>query len=563
VVGEIFLKRGDQMTLHPLAGKPAPRSMLTNIPRLVAAYYLNHPDPENPAERVAFGTSGHRGSSFKKTFNEDHILAIAQSICDYRRAQNIDGPLFLGMDTHALSEPSHVTAIEVLAGNEVDVMAHKDLNFTPTPVISHAILVYNRERKGAFSDGVVISPSHNPPEDGGLKYNPPHGGPAETAVTRWIEDRANALLQSGLKEVRRISYEKAIKSGRLRSHDYITPYTEDLDHVVDLEAIRSSGVRIGVDPMGGATLPFWEQTARRYGLTLDVVNSTIDPAFGFMTIDHDGKIRMDCSSPDAMAGLIGLKDRYDIAFGNDADGDRHGIVTPRAGLMNPNHYLSVAIWYLFHHRSEWNKDVGIGKTLVTTSMIDRIADHLGRNLSEVPVGFKWFVSGLRDGSLGFAGEESAGASFLRKNGMVWTTDKDGIILNLLAAEITAKTGSDLGLQYQKLTEMFGRPIYERIDTAATPEQKEALGKLSPGDISGSTLGGEPILAKLTEAPGNNAPLGGMKVVTQNGWFAVRPSGTEDVNKLYAESFKGKEHLTRIQEEARAIVETLCRPDGGA
>jgi phosphoglucomutase len=537
--------------------------MLTNIPRLVAAYYLHHPDPENPAERVAFGTSGHRGSSFKKTFNEDHILAIAQSICDYRRAQNIDGPLFLGMDTHALSEPSHVTAIEVLAGNEVDVMAHKDLNFTPTPVISHAILVYNRERKGAFSDGVVISPSHNPPEDGGLKYNPPHGGPAETAVTRWIEDRANALLQSGLKEVRRISYEKAIKSGRLRSHDYITPYTEDLDHVVDLEAIRSSGVRIGVDPMGGATLPFWEQTARRYGLTLDVVNSTIDPAFGFMTIDHDGKIRMDCSSPDAMAGLIGLKDRYDIAFGNDADGDRHGIVTPRAGLMNPNHYLSVAIWYLFHHRSEWNKDVGIGKTLVTTSMIDRIADHLGRNLSEVPVGFKWFVSGLRDGSLGFAGEESAGASFLRKNGMVWTTDKDGIILNLLAAEITAKTGSDLGLQYQKLTEMFGRPIYERIDTAATPEQKEALGKLSPGDISGSTLGGEPILAKLTEAPGNNAPLGGMKVVTQNGWFAVRPSGTEDVNKLYAESFKGKEHLTRIQEEARAIVETLCRPDGGA
>ena len=549
------------MTPHPLAGKLAPGSMLTNIPRLVTAYTLNHPDPENPTERVAFGTSGHRGSSFKKSFNEDHVLAIVQSICDYRRTQNINGPLFLGMDTHALSEPSHVTAIEILAGNEVNVMVHKNLNVTPTPVISHAILVYNRERKVALSDGIVISPSHNPPEDGGLKYNPPHGGPADTAITRWIEDRANALLQSGLKGVRRISYEKAVQKGHLHPYDYIASYTEDLGNVVDLEAIRSSGVRIGVDPMGGSTLPFWEQIAQRYGLNLDVVNPTIDPTFGFMTMDYDGRIRMDCSSPYAMARLIELKDKYDIAFGNDPDGDRHGIVTPRAGLMNPNHYLSVAIWYLFHHRPGWRKDVGIGKTLVTSSMIDRITDHLGRNLSEVPVGFKWFVNGLLNGSLGFAGEESAGASFLRKDGTVWATDKDGFILNLLAAEITARTGSDPGVQYQNLVEMFGHPIYERIDAAATPEQKEVLGKLSPSDITGSTLAGEIILAKLTAAPGNNAPLGGIKVVTQNGWFAVRPSGTEDVHKMYAESFKSKEHLTQIQEEAREIVETLCRSAG--
>jgi phosphoglucomutase len=544
------------MTLHPLAGKLAPESMLTNIPGLVTAYYQNHPDPENPTERVAFGTSGHRGSSLKKSFNEDHVLAIVQSICDYRRTQNIDGPLFLGMDTHALSEPSHMTAIEVLAGNEVNVMVHKNLNVTPTPVISHAILVYNRERKVAFSDGIVISPSHNPPEDGGLKYNPPHGGPADTAITRWIEDRANALLQSGLKGVRRISYEKAVKTGHLHPYDYIASYIEDLENVVDLVAIRSSGVRIGVDPMGGSTLPFWEQIAQRYGLNLDVVNSTIDPTFGFMTMDYDGRIRMDCSSPYAMARLIALKDKYDIAFGNDPDGDRHGIVTSSAGLMNSNHYLSVAIWYLFHHRPGWSKDVEIGKTLVTSSMIDRITDHLGRNLSEVPVGFKWFVNGLRNGSLGFAGEESAGASFLRKDGTVWTTDKDGFILNLLAAEITARTGSDPGVQYQNLVEMFGHPIYERIDAAATPEQKETLGKLSPSDITGSTLAGEIILAKLTAAPSNNAPLGGIKVLTQNGWFAVRPSGTEDMHKIYAESFKSKEHLTQIQEEAREIVETL-------
>ena len=549
------------MARHPLAGKPAPRSMLTNIQRLVTAYYVRQPDVRKALQRVAFGTSGHRGSSFKSTFNESHVLGIVQAVCDYRRAHHIDGPLFLGMDTHALSEPSHVTAMEVLAGNEVDVMVHKNLNVTPTPVISHAILVHNRGREAALSDGMVISPSHNPPDDGGLKYNPPHGGPADTRTTRWIEDRANAILQSGIKEVQRIPYERAIKTGRIHDDDYITPYVEDLRNVIDIEIIQSSGVRIGVDPMGGSTLPFWEQIAQTYGLDIDVVNPVIDPTFGFMTLDHDGKIRMDCSSPHAMASLVGLKDRYDIAFGNDPDGDRHGIVTPGTGLLNSNHYLSVAIWYLFHNRPEWRKHVGIGKTLVTSSMIDRIAYHMGRRLSEVPVGFKWFVDGLTSGALGFAGEESAGASFLRKDGTVWTSDKDGLILNLLAAEITAKTGRDPGQQYQHFGEMFGRPIYERIDIAATPAEKEVLGKVSPKDITGSTLAGETIVAKLTEAPGNNAPLGGIKVVTQNGWFAVRPSGTEDVHKIYAESFKGKTHLARIQEEARAIIETLFRSAG--
>jgi phosphoglucomutase len=549
------------MARHPLAGKPAPRSMLTNIQRLVTAYYVMQPDAREALQRVAFGTSGHRGSSLRSTFNESHVLGIVQAVCDYRRAHHIDGPLFLGMDTHALSEPSHVTAMEVLAGNEVDVMVHKNLNVTPTPVISHAILVHNRGRETALSDGMVISPSHNPPDDGGLKYNPPHGGPADTRTTRWIEDRANAILQSGLKEVQRIPYERAIRTGRIHHYDYITPYVEDLKNVIDIEIIQSSGVRIGVDPMGGSALPFWEQIAQTYGLDMDVVNRVVDPTFGFMTVDHDGKIRMDCSSPDAMAGLIGLKDKYDIAFANDPDGDRHGIVTPSAGLLNPNHYLSVAIWYLFHNRPEWKMQVGIGKTLVTSSMIDRIAYHMGRGLSEVPVGFKWFVDGLTSGALGFAGEESAGASFLRKDGTVWTSDKDGLILNLLAAEITARTGRDPGQQYQHFGEMFGHPIYERIDIAATPAQKEVLGKVSPKDITGSTLAGETIVAKLTEAPGNNAPLGGIKVVTQNGWFAVRPSGTEDVHKIYAESFKGKAHLARIQEEARAIIETLFRSAG--
>jgi len=549
------------MLPHPSAGMPAPKSMLVNVPRLATAYYLNHPDLKNLMERVVFGTSGHRGSSLKKSFNEDHVLAITQAVCDYRRTNGINGPLFLGMDTHALSEPSHMTAAEVLAGNEVNVMIHKNLNVTPTPVISHAILIYNRGRRAALSDGIVITPSHNPPDDGGLKYNPPHGGPADTSMTQWIENRANAILQSGLKEIRKIPYEKAIKTGTLRQYDYITSYVEDLKNVVDVEIIRSSGVRIGVDPMGGSTLPFWEQIAQRYELDLEVVNSIVDPTFGFMTIDHDGKIRMDCSSPYAMARLIELKDKYDIAFGNDPDGDRHGIVTSSVGLMNPNHYLSVAIWYLFHNRPYWSKDAAIGKTMVTSSMIDRIADDMGRKLSEVPVGFKWFVKGLMNGTLGFAGEESAGASFLRKDGTVWTTDKDGFILNLLAAEMTARTGSDPGVQYQNLIEMFGNPIYERIDAAATPEQKGVLSKLSPNKITGSTLAGEIILAKLTEAPGNNAPLGGIKVVTQNGWFAVRPSGTEDVYKFYAESLKSKKHLARIQQEARAIIESFFRSVG--
>ena len=535
--------------------------MLVDVSRLVSAYYSNRPDVQDPGQRVAFGTSGHRGSSFKSTFTESHVLAMVQAICDYRRVHHIEGPLFLGMDTHALSESSHATTIEVLAANGCEVMIDKNFGAIPTPVISHAILTSNREGRKGLSDGIVITPSHNPPEDGGVKYNPTHGGPADIDVTRWIEERGNNLLQDGNKKVVRIPYEKALRVPTTHLHDYITPYVEDLQHIIDMEMIRSAGLKIGVDPMGGSTLPFWGPTAQRYKLNIDVVNPKIDPTFAFMTLDRDGQIRMDCSSPYAMVPLIELKDRYDIAFGNDPDGDRHGIVAPSTGIMNPNHYLSAAIWYLFHHRPEWRKDVGIGKTLVTSSMIDRIAHRLRRNLSEVPVGFKWFVNGLQNGVLGFAGEESAGASFLRKDGRVWTTDKDGIILNLLAAEMTARTGSDPGVQYQKLIEMFGRPIYERIDAPATSEQKEALGKFSPNDIAGSTLAGESIVAKLTSAPGNNAPLGGIKVVTQNGWFAVRPSGTEDVYKIYAESFKSKEHLIQIQGEAREIVETLCRSAG--
>ncbi len=549
------------MHIHPFAGEPAPKSMLVNVPRLVSSYYVRHPDVNHITERVAFGTSGHRGSSYLSSFNEEHVLAITQAICDYRRKTHIDGPLFLGMDTHALSEPSHVTAVEVLAGNGVHVMVHKNLNVTPTPVISHAILVYNRGRSMGLSDGIVISPSHNPPDDGGLKYNPPHGGPADTHITRWIEVRANAILRSDLKEVRRIPYQKAVQTNFLHPYDYVTPYVQDLKHVIDIEIIRASGIRIGVDPMGGSTLPFWEQIPQTYRFQMEVVNSVIDPTFGFMTLDHDGKIRMDCSSPYAMASLIGLKDKYHVAFANDPDGDRHGIVTPGNGLLNPNHYLSVAIWYLFHNRPEWKREAGIGKTLVSSSMIDRITNHLGRTLSETPVGFKWFVQGLLGGFLGFAGEESAGASFLRKDGTVWTTDKDGLILNLLAAEITAKTGNDLGSLYQHFVEMYGQPIYERIDVAATPEQKEVLSKLSPQDITGTILAGEVILTKLTEAPGNSAPIGGIKVITENGWFAVRPSGTEDVYKIYAESFKGRSHLEKIQEEAKAMIEAAFRTAG--
>ena len=546
------------MKFHPLAGKPAPRSILVNIPRLITDYFIRHPDGGNPSEKVAFGTSGHRGSSFKNTFNEDHILATAQAICDYRKFEEINGPLFLGMDTHALSEPAQITALEVLIANGVEVMVAKASGYTPTPVISHAILVYNRNRTSGLSDGIVITPSHNPPEDGGFKYNPPHGGPADTEVTRWIEERANGLLQGHNRDIRRIPYEKVRHSNGVHEHDYITPYVKDLQNVIDLDIIKSAGIRMGVDPLGGAAVAFWEPIAEQYGLQINVVNPVIDPTFSFMAVDWDGKIRMDCSSPYAMARLIELKDQYDIAFGNDTDCDRHGIVTRSAGLMNPNHYLSVAIWYLFQNRPGWRKDAAIGKTLVSSSMIDRVAKSLGRKLSEVPVGFKWFVAGLLDGSYGFGGEESAGGSFLRKDGTVWTTDKDGMLLDLLAAEITAQTGRDPGEHYRTLTERFGQPQFERIDVAATPEQKEILSKLSPQQITAHSLAGEPIVAKLTKAPGNGASIGGLKVITENGWFAARPSGTEEVYKIYTESFKGPEHLALIQQEAQSIVNSVFK-----
>jgi phosphoglucomutase len=502
---------------------------------------------------VAFGTSGHRGSSAKNTFNEDHIVAISQAICNYRKTQGIEGPLFLGIDTHALSEPAQVTALEVFGANGVAVRVAKDSGYTPTPVISHAILVYNRGRESGLADGVVITPSHNPPEDGGFKYNPVHGGPADTKVTRWIEDRANKLLSQGNKRVKRIPYEKLRGMNVVFDYDYIRPYVADLQNIIDFDVIQSAGITMGVDPLGGAALAFWEPIAEQYALKIDVVNPLVDPTFSFMTADWDGRIRMDCSSPYAMASLIGLKDRYDIAFGNDTDCDRHGIVTRSLGLMNPNYYLSVAIWYLFQNRPNWKADVAIGKTLVSSSMIDRVAKHLKRELVEVPVGFKWFVQGLLEGSYAFAGEESAGASFLRKDGSVWTTDKDGLIMDLLAAEITARTGHDPGEQYRALTEKFGQPIFERIDVAATAEQREILSKLSPQQIKADTLAGEPIIAKLTRAPGNEASIGGLKVVTQNGWFAARPSGTEAIYKVYTESFKGREHLAQIQQEAQAIV----------
>ncbi len=541
------------MSLHALAGKQAPHSMLINVPQVVSSYYRLHPDATDATQSVAFGTSGHRGSSLRKSFNEDHILATTQAICDFRRARDISGPLFLGKDTHALSEPSHATALEVLAANDVDVMVQKDSGYTPTPVISHAILVYNRRRKSGLADGIVITPSHNPPEDGGIKYNPPHGGPADVTVTEWIEDRANSLIKEGNRHVKRMPYENALKAKAVHIYDYITPYVNDLITIIDIDAIRSSGIKIGVDPLGGASAPYWNPIAETYNLDIHVVNPVVDPTFGFMTVDKDGKIRMDCSSPYAMAGLIGLKDTYDIAFGNDPDADRHGIVTRSAGLLNPNAYLSVAIWYLFQHRPGWSDRAAVGKTLVSSGMIDRVAQRLNRKLSEVPVGFKWFVDGLLDGSYGFGGEESAGASFLRKDGTVWTTDKDGIIMDLLAAEITAVMGRDPGELYKELTEQLGTPLYERLDVAATPEQKAVLTKLSPDNVHASTLAGDPILAALTEAPGNGAPIGGLKIVSHNGWFAARPSGTEDVYKIYTESFKDRDHLSRIREEAIAIV----------
>jgi phosphoglucomutase len=542
------------MTVHELAGKPPPRSLLVNIPRLVSAYYTHKPDISDPSQRVGFGTSGHRGSPLNNSFNEDHILAISQAICEYRQAKNITGPLFMGKDTHGLSEPALATGLEVFAAAGITVVIQEGFGYTPTPVISHAILTHNRGKKQGLADGVVITPSHNPPQDGGFKYNPPAGGPADTETTRVIQDRANEILGSGLKDVKRLPYEMALRAENTHRYNYLTPYIEDLENIIDMDVIAKEGVKIGVDPLGGSAIDFWDPIGEKYGLSIEVVNREIDPTFSFMTVDKDGKIRMDCSSPHAMANLIRLKDDFDIAFGNDPDCDRHGIVTGSGGLMNPNHYLSVAVWYLFQGRTDWKDEAGVGKTLVSSSMIDRVSAHLNRRLSEVPVGFKWFVDGLIEGSYGFGGEESAGASFLRRNGEVWTTDKDGIIMDLLACEITAKTGKDPAEIYRELEEKFGSPLYERIDAPATMEQKTALKGLSAEMVTAEELAGEPIIAKLTHASGNNAPIGGLKVVAENGWFAARPSGTEDIYKLYAESFRGQEHLREIQAEAQAIID---------
>lgn len=536
---------------HPMAGKPAPREILCNIPKLVSAYYTEQPDPANSAQQVAFGTSGHRGTSLQAVFNEAHILAVCQALVEYRQAQGITGPLFIGKDTHALSEPAEATAIEVFAANGIEICISQ--GYTPTPVISRAILTYNLGRTSALADGVVITPSHNPPEDGGFKYNPPNGGPAGPEITNIIQARANEIMREGLKSVRRVSLRQALSAPTTRQYDYVTPYVRDLENVVELEKVSQSGIRLGVDPMGGAAVAYWDVIAEIHKLNITVVNRAVDPAFSFMMVDHDGKIRMDCSSPYAMAGLIRLKDDFDIAFGNDPDVDRHGIVTPSAGLMNPNHYLSAAIWYLFQNRPGWRADAKVGKTLVSSSMIDRVASALGRELAEVPVGFKWFVDGLVDGSFGFGGEESAGASFLRKNGTVWTTDKDGIILNLLAAEITALTGRDPAQHYSELAERFGAPVYKRIDAKANAAQKAILKNLSPEAVKAQTLAGDPITARLTRAPGNGASIGGLKVTTANGWFAARPSGTEEIYKIYAESFVDEAHLERILAEAQEMV----------
>lgn len=542
------------MSLHPLAGKPAPEEILSNIPLLVSHYYQTQPDPGIAEQCVVFGTSGHRGSALAASFNEMHILAVCQALCEYRQTNHINGPLFLGKDTHALSEPALITALEVFAANAVEVRIQAGGGYTPTPVISHSILQYNLGRSSGFADGVVITPSHNPPQDGGFKYNPPHGGPADTQTTSVIQNRANELLRQGLTGIKRVSLVKAMQADTTQEIDFILPYVQDLKNVLDMDAIAKSGLKIGVDPMGGSGIAYWEPIAEMYSLNIEVVNKRIDPTFSFMRVDKDGKIRMDCSSPYAMSQLIELKDRFDIAFGNDPDYDRHGIVTKSSGLMNPNHYLAVAINYLFSNRPEWGSSVGIGKTLVSSSMIDRVAQSLGRHLIEVPVGFKWFVDGLKAGSIGFAGEESAGASFLRKDGTVWSTDKDGIIMDLLAAEICATTGKDPGQHYADLEAKFGSPIYERQDAAASKAQKDKLSKLSPEQVSASELAGEIILQKLTKAPGNDASIGGLKVTTENGWFAARPSGTEDVYKIYAESFIDKTHLKTLQTEAKVLVD---------
>jgi len=547
-----------QSRISPLAGKRAPREKLVDLARLEKEYFDRKPDIDDSNQLVAFGTSGHRGTSLNGTFTEAHVLAITHAICDYRRAQGTSGPLYMGKDTHALSTPAQRTALEVLAANNVETLVQENDGVTPTPVISRAILVYNGSQQGPRADGVVITPSHNPPEDGGFKYNPPNGSPADTEVTGWIQNRANELLRAGNRDVKRIPYEKAIQAPSTHQEDFVLPYVNDLKSVVDMDAIGHAGLKLGVDPLGGAARPYWEPINSIYGLDITVVNPTIDPTFSFMTVDHDGKIRMDCSSPYAMAGLVGLKDRYQVAFANDPDSDRHGIVTPAAGLMNPNHFLAVAIQYLLTHRPEWSTHAAVGKTLVSSSMIDRVVEKLGRHLREVPVGFKWFVPGLLDGSVCFGGEESAGASFLRRNGTVWTTDKDGVIMDLLAAEITARTGKDPGLHYQEITSEFGRPSYIRIDAPASPEEKRKLQKLSPDSVKESELASERILAKLTDAPGNSAPIGGLKVVAESGWFAARPSGTENIYKIYAESFKGESHLDEIVSEAQAIVSNALR-----
>jgi phosphoglucomutase len=541
------------MEVSPFAGKPAEPSMLVNVPRLIAAYYTEGPDPSVPEQRVLFGTSGHRGSALEKSFNEGHILAITQAICLYRGQQKIEGPLFLGIDTHAVSVPAFRTALEVLAANGVEVMIAEKDEYTPTPAVSHAILTYNRGRKTGLADGIVITPSHNPPEDGGFKYNPPEGGPAEPAVSGWIQAKANEFLKSDLRGVRRIPFEKALRAPTTHRHDYLDAYVGDLGRVIDMDAIRGAKISLGVDPLGGAGVHYWGPIAERYGLNLTIVNDSVDPTFRFMTVDWDGRIRMDPSSPYAMQRLIGLKDRYDIAFACDTDHDRHGVVTKSAGLLQPNHYLSVAIHYLFQHRPNWRTDAAVGKTVVSSQMIDRVTTKLGRKLYEVPVGFKWFVDGLLDGSLGFGGEESAGASFLRLDGTVWVTDKDGIVPALLSAEITARMGLDPGEVYRDLTREFGEPFYDRVEGPASREQKEALGRLSPEQVRFQDLAGEKIQTILTHAPGNGAPIGGIKVIAENGWFAARPSGTENIYKIYAESFRGGDHLRRILEEAQTIV----------
>jgi phosphoglucomutase len=544
------------MSVHPLAGKPAPADILIDVNQLEKAYYERKPNVEDPQQLVSFGTSGHRGSPLDGSFNEAHILAITQAICEYRARKKISGPLFIGKDTHAVSEPGQRTALEVLAANGVEAVMQRDDGFTPTPSISRAILRYNRGRKDGLADGIVVTPSHNPPADGGFKYNPPEGGPADTDITDWMQNRANALLRDANRNVKRVSYSAALKAATTRQEDLVNPYVNDLTKVIDMEAIRSGRVKIGVDPLGGAALPYWRKIAERYQLDLTIVNDRVDPTFRFMTLDHDGKIRMDCSSPYAMAGLVQLKDRFQVAFGNDADADRHGIVVPSMGLMNPNHYLAVAIHYLLTHRPQWSQDAAVGKTLVSSSLIDRVVERLGRKLFEVPVGFKWFSPGLFDGSICFGGEESAGASFLSSDGTVWTTDKDGIILGLLAAEIIATTGRDPGGWFDELTQELGRPYYARTDLPATSAQKKALKALRPEAVAAQELAGEPIIAKLTKASGNGADIGGLKVVARGGWFAVRPSGTEDLCKIYAESLVSEDHLRRIQEEALQIVQSV-------